>query len=293
MTFLENIDKANLKKIMLVVISVLTLVALALLLVIIVMSIDPSSPAVPDTLKESKEYTVTDKDINTGSLILADNDHPYSYAFSDDELKVCGEYRSANIEKDANGNSINKYYMNDMSGMKLTNDAMAAAHKMLTAAEAAIGEDELCIDSTYGLDEESKGERKEYATAQLIYLARIISSTAPNEKLGTSYANWLDAHAAEFGFIESFENGYRYVGTVHAANIAGNAMINSLADYITYLKENTAYNKMLKTTLNGVEYAVYYVPCKAGDTIQIPVDGTAVISGTNEGGVIVTVDMSK
>ena len=46
--------------------------------------------------------------------------------------------------------------------------------------------------------------------------------------------------------------------------------------------------------VDGVEYAIYYVACKAGDTIKAPKDlKNTTISGTNEGGVIVTVKLSK
>ena len=70
MTFLENFDKEKFKKTLLIVISALTLVALALLLVIIVVSIAPGG------IKGFKNSTVTERDLKTGTLILADDDHP-------------------------------------------------------------------------------------------------------------------------------------------------------------------------------------------------------------------------
>ncbi len=290
MTLLENIDKAKLRKILLIVISALTLIALALLLVIIVISIAPTAHTKPNM--EFKDYTVTDKDINTGTLIIADDDHPYSYEFADDELEVFGPYRDAHLSKDEGGIAINKYYMNSQSQMKLTKEAMVAAHSMLADAEAAIKEDSLCIDSTYGYDDESNGTRQEYNTASLIFLARIISSTAPNEKLSSSYAEWLDDNAVKYGFIESFEDAYRYVGEAHAKYIKDNKL--SLADYIADLKKNTSSDKVLTVKdANGAEYAVYYASCKAGDTVKVPATEEYTVSGTNEGGVVITVKLSK
>ena len=204
MTFLENVDKTKLQKITLIVISALVLTALALLLVIILMSITPKTPGLSGGLSGLTNYTVADKDMNTGTLILADDDHPYSYNFDETDLETVGPYRDANILKDENGKPINNYYMNAKNTMKLTKEAMVATHNMLVAAENAVKEDSICIDSTYKYDDESNGTRQEYNTAQLIFLAKIISSTAPNEKLSSSYANWLDKNAYKYGFIESF-----------------------------------------------------------------------------------------
>ena len=105
MTFLESIDKEKSKKKLLIVISALTLVALALLLVIIVVSIAPGG------IKGFKNYTVTAKDINTGTLILADDDHPYNYTIDASSLELCSSYRNANLKKDENGDPINKYIL--------------------------------------------------------------------------------------------------------------------------------------------------------------------------------------
>ena len=94
--------------------------------------------------------------------------------------------------------------------------------------------------------------------------------------------------------VESFEDGYRYVGAPHAKLINDNEDISTLADYIAFLKENTGYDKTVRVTVDGVEYAIYYVECKAGDTIKAPKDlANTTISGTNEGGVIVTVKLTK
>ena len=182
---------------------------------------------------------------------------------------------------------INAYYMNSQTKMKLTNEAMESLHKMLIAAEKDVQKDMLCIDSSYGYTDESTKE--EYNTAQLVYLAGILSSVEPNVELPKEYRQWLDDHAAEYGFIESFEDGYRYVGIAHAKAISDSKDIDSLADYIEYLKENTSVDKTIEIEVNGDTYKSYYVSCKEGDTIKVPKDAEYTISGTNEGGVIITV----
>ena len=281
MTFLENVDKAKLQKILLITISALMLVALALLLAIVIMSIEPTG--LQGTNMEFKDYTLTDKDVATGSLVLADDDHAYNYTFEDADLYSCGKYRNDNLEKDEEGKELNKYYMNDQSKMKLTASAMAAAHDMLVAAEAAVAKDDLLISSAYGYN---NADTQEYNTALLIYLANY-----DDVALDSAYADWFDQHAAEYGFIESFENGYRYVGVAHAKYMTDEEL--TLAEYIEYLKENTSNENGLNVKVADEDYYIYYEAAEAEESIKVPADAEYVISGTNEGGVVVTVKLDK
>ena len=287
MDFLNKFDKQQVQKITLIVIAALTILALVLLLVIVIASVNPANSfGMADGFSNVVDYTVTEKDMQTGSLVLADDNHRYNYTFSADELDVIGTYRNDRVAKDENGKLIDGYYMNSQTKMTLTKDAMAAAHNMLVDAEKAVKKDDILIQFTNGYNE---ADNEEYKTALLIYLTNY-----ENGKLDKAYSKWFDENAAKYGFIESFEDGYRYVGAPHAKLINDNEDISTLADYIAFLKENTGYDKTVRVKVDGVEYAIYYVECKAGDTIKAPKDlKNTTISGTNEGGVIVTVKLSK
>jgi hypothetical protein len=69
----------------------------------------------------------------------------------------------------------------------------------------------------------------------------------------------------------------------------------SLAEYIEYLKNNTSHDKVLKIKgADGESYGIYYVACAQGDSVNLPVatdDISYEISGTNEGGIIVTIKL--
>ena len=283
MTFLENVDKAKLQKILLITISALMLAALALLLAIVIMSIEPAG------LKEANidftDYTLEAEDVNTGNLVLADKEHKYSYEFSDSDLEPWGAYRDEHCEKNENNKNINGYYMNDKSAMKLKKEAMAAAHNMLVDAEAAVKKDDILIAFTYGYNEKNS---EEFNTALMFTLANYDGDTIDAE-----YTKWLDANATSYGFVKTLEGAaYRYVGVEHAKYMADQKL--TLADYIAYLKENTNHEKGLQLTgADGETYYVYYVTAKSGDSIKVPAKGDYTISGTNEGGVIVTVKNSK
>lgn len=269
MSFLENVDRKKLQQILLITLAVLVAIALILLLVIIINSISSGMTALND-------YTVTDKDYNTGSLILADEDHEYSYTFTDSELEILGAYRDANLEKDAEGKSINKYYLNHQSRMKMAKNVAAAAHNMLVAAEGAVKKDDILIAYTYG---HNNADNQEYNTAALMMLTNYDGGALKEE-----YRAWLDANCAKYGFVESFEDGYRYVGIPHAKYMTEKEL--TLAAYIEYLKKNTSADKALEIKDGNTTYSVYYVACNLGDEIKIP-DG-ATVSGTNEGGIVVT-----
>ena len=269
MSFLENVDRKKLQQILLIVLVALVAVALVLLLVIIINSISSG-------MSNLNSYTVTDKDFNSGSLILADDDNRYSYTFEDAELTVLGIYRDANLQKDANDKAINKYYMNSQSQMRLTNDAAAAAHNLLVAAEGAVKKDDLLIAYTYGYN---NADTQEYNTAALMMLTNYDGGALNDE-----YRAWLDANCAKYGFIESFEDGYRYVGIPHAKYMTDKKL--TLAAYIADLKKNTSADKMLEIKVGEETYSVYYIACNVGDEVKVPEGAT--ISGTNEGGIIVT-----
>ena len=299
MDFLNKFDKQQVQKITLIVIAALTVLALVLLLVIIIASINPANPfGLADGFSDLKEITVTEQDLQTGSLVLADEDHPYNpnedwldllssggKVTSEGKTYGCGDYRDENLEKDENGNSLYKYYMNEKHQMQLTKECMYFAHKMFTDAEKEVALDQLFIKYCYGYVEDANDE---YNTALLVTMAGYSDSYEVID-FPDQYRKWFDKHADEYGFIKSFEDSYRYVGVAHAKAISDSKDINSLADYIEYLKENTSVDKTIEIEVDGATYKSYYVSCQAGDTIKVPKGAEYTISGTNEGGVVVTV----
>ena len=288
MNFLENVDRTKLQKSLIVIISVLTVIALALLLVIIIASV---SDGLSNDLSnvELKDYTVTDKDLKTGSLILADSTHHYSVEAELLDLVNCKEYMMAQSDytgPQTDGVDPAKNYI-PWQDMRFSKTAMAAAHKMLTDAKNAVDQNKpLTIDAAY--DKIMHGETTfEYNTAMLMLLSDYTSGTNTRVPMSEAYREWFDNNAAKYGFIESFEDGYRYVGTVHAKYMTEKNL--SLAEYIDYLKKNTGITKSLSISLDGAEYAVYYVACEnAGEIVKVPAKGDITVSGTNEGGLIIT-----
>lgn len=312
MGFLENIDRKKLQHILLIVIAALTAIALVLLLIIIISSL---SSGLSDGFSEDQltSYKITEKDYTTGSLVLADDNHKYEVDESLLGLVGCKEYRNTQLiqggmtqaeiddKKDPDLYSKLKYL--PFRSMKLASPAMIQAHKMLNDVIAQVQDEtvqgSITIDRAYGNEDNYMNietHTNEFNTGLLMYLTETDSDVDNLIPLPEAYEKWLDEHAADYGFIKSFRYGYRYVGIPHAKHMKAEEL--TLAQYIEFLKTKTTPGKVLKIAVDDAEYAVYYVECKVGGNIPVPKqtansDGTAnntyEISGTNEGGVIVTV----
>lgn len=145
-------------------------------------------------------------------------------------------------------------------------------------------------------------ERTAGLSLDLSILNEAAASHSPYTPDG-NYA-WLTEHAADYGFIVRYPAGkadktgqegmtwhFRYVGAPHAKYMADNDLC--LEEYLEEIKKHTVSTDHLETTVNGINYEMYYVPASdTGATTQIkyPVsaDGsTPLISGDNDGGFIV------
>lgn len=287
MTFLENVDKAKFQKILLITITALMLVALALLLLIVIMSIKPAG--LQDADIAFTEYTLEDKDAKAGTLVLADKDHPYAENRTILDLVDCQTYRDEQMA--AEGISVKNYL--PYKGMMLNRAAMENAHKLLTDLKAAVEDSAaVTVDAAFDRIVYGGNDTEGYNTGLLMFLSDNTSDSGSYVALEDKYTDWLDKNAVKYGFINEFEDAYRYVGAAHSKYITDEKL--SLEEYVTLLKKNTSNEKGLAITgADGAKYYVYYVSATTGDTINVPAENEYTISGTNEGGVIVTVTIEK
>ncbi|MBR3878505.1 MAG: hypothetical protein IKJ24_00140 [Clostridia bacterium] len=287
MAFLENVDKAKLQKILLITISALMLAALGLLLAIVIMSIEPAG--LQGTDMNFTDYVLEENDTKTGSLVLADQNHKYAVDRALLDLVDCQGYRDTQMSAEG---ITEKNYL-PYKGMMLNKTAMENAHKLLTDLRAGVEDSKaVTIDAAFDRIVNGGAETEGYNTGLLMFLSDNASDSGNHIALGEDYKAWLDDNAAKYGFVNEFEDAYRYVGVAHAKYIADEKL--SLAEYVELLKKNTSNEKGLTTKdAEGNEYYVYYVSAKAGETIKVPASNEYTVSGTNEGGVIVTVKLAK
>ena len=178
---------------------------------------------------------------------------------------------------------------------------MMAKVKMLTDLAAAVGSGDTVLASGYRSfeDQESigsatKGGYSDHHTGRLCSL---------NVKSDQAKA-WLAANAAKYGFVvrypedkgdktgvTGYASAYRYVGVAHATYMTANNLC--LEEYVEYLKANVNDKSPLTVTgADGKVYDIYYYAVNGSATVKYPTNFSYTISGTNDGGVIVTVDRS-
>ena len=304
MDFLENFDKQKMQRITLIVIAALTLLALVLLLVIIISSVEGGSGTGglfgnDDVKIEYENLTVENSHLDKGSLVLINNDHKYDIP-NDLNLVLISEYRNSN-------SSDIPYSVYDKYNMKLEVTALENAHKMLCDMGKSTKNDDIMITSAFrSHSDQSSASNVIGAGYSDHHSGMLISIKASNGPLAEENLTWLDQNAHKYGFVmryaeekaevtgvSSYTQAYRYVGAAHAKYMVENNLC--LEEYVAYLKENTSHGSPLSVkTDNGSVYYVYYTAATAGDTIKVPSSNSDksynyTISGTNEGGVVVTV----
>jgi len=326
MDFLNKFDRQKLQKITLIVIASLTLIALVLLLVIIIASVEGGSPDNnidrpaetfdEPTVEPAEELTftkatVTDAQLSRGSLLLVNSNHRYDIP-TDLNLVNCYDYREQNKETNESYNLIDR-------SPRLEANAMEHAHKMLIDLGAATENHSIMISSAFRTYEDQANKEiaqghSDHHTGLLLSLT-VYGGASPylshesNEALNT----WLNDNAHKYGFVvrypenkvestgvSDYTNAFRYVGVAHSTYMKEHDL--SLEEYVDYLKENTSADKCLKlTAADGNNYAIYYVACEGGSEIEVPEqianpNGSTshpyTVSGTNEGGVIITVTLN-
>ena len=305
-----GIDRKKLQKITLTVIASLTLISLVLLLIVIIASVegqDPNKIDYPniDNVDEIEfEDTVATKDIlSHGSLLLVNGEHKYDIP-SNLSLELISTYRNAHYE----GDSL-PYGTTDINNMKLESTTMRMAHQMLFDLSNET-EEFVYITSGFRSIEEQTSKLippgySEHHTGMLMCLKNDTTGS-----LSEICSAWLAANSYKYGFIqryptdkdeltgiEDYTNAYRYVGIPHASYIVNNNLC--LEEYISYLKDNTNYKKPLSVkAYDNNTYLIYYAEASEGDKFKTPLqnatpDGSLslpfTVSGTNEGGVVVTI----
>lgn len=305
-----GMDKTRLQKITLTVIAALTLISLVLLLIIIAMSVG-DKPGVNDDedidIKlEFVDGKATEKQLQTGSLILANTSHPYT-APEDFSVVNIAEFRDGAIGRDKDLSIPYPYVSAKYKVFCMAGDAIESTHNMLMAMK----EDTKCtginVAKAYGISDEDTDIGTGYTMVLNVDPAEDATRVDQyfTHESNKDLYDWMVENAHKYGFVtrypadkaeitgvSDYTYAYRYVGVAHATLMKQKGLC--LEEYIEYLKKNTSSKNYL--TIKGADgnyYAVYYAECADTKTeIKLPVESeeyTYTISGTNCGGVVITV----
>lgn len=238
-----------------------------------------------------------------GTLILVNNSHEYTFP-SDDTSGLVNWYAYATN----NGGMV--YGGLSTSNLKINSEAVTHAHSMLTAMYTALSDkltddDKYVVSAAYrSYDDQSalhstvSAGFSDHHTGYVFTLKRTSKSLSPDDY------TWLNENAHNYGFVfrypddkepltgvSSYPNCLRYVGVAHANLMKQKGLC--LEEYIEFLKSDAKKSPASVECSNGEQYFIYYYPFTGMQSdIKVPKDAERypyTVSGTNDGGIVVTV----
>lgn len=257
--------------------------------------------------KEYKTENVDKTQINTGELILVNNSNKCQI----DGNNLVSLYENFN----------NTYTVSDKQ-VKINFSAVDAINHMFTGFYDAYGETGITVacgyrdkdvqNSLYQKEQENKSSDadswvakpgfSEHQTGYAFDLT-IIENGATYDYDGTGNYKWINNNSYKYGIVVRYPLDktqytainnepwhFRYVGKPHAYYIYKNNLC--LEEYIDILHKHKIDDPLMFTDDNNKSYMVYYVPCSGFTTdVQVPQDFIYSISGDNQSGVFVTVEL--
>ena len=248
--------------------------------------------------------TVTATDTLRGPLALVNITHKYTFPDGIGHLGSLNDKRTTHNPRVYQQSGLSDY---------MEKTALDALDQMLVDFHAATGLDNVLLKYAYRSAEEQQALVENGASTQVGYsdhhtgmgIQLAYMRNGNNYSLSTDDAyNWLFENCHKYGFAVRYPEGksdvtgvsdysdyFRYVGVAHATYMTENDLC--LEEYVAFIK-GYSDNKPLK--INGADgryYEVWYVAVDGSATVKHPTNYAYTVSGTNDGGVVVTVDRSK
>ena len=259
----------------------------------------------PDNEKvDWASFTVTATDTLQGPLVLVNTTHKYTFPDGISHLGSLNDKRTTHSPRVYQQSGLSDY---------MEKTALDALDQMLVDFNAATGLDNVLLKYAYRSAEEQQALVENGASTQVGYsdhhtgmgiqLAYVRNSN--NYSLSTDDAyNWLFENCHKYGFVIRYPEGkeditgvsdytdyFRYVGVAHATYMTEHNLC--MEEYVTLLKDYTDDKPLKINGADGRYYEVWYVAVEGSATVKHPTNYAYTVSGTNDGGVVVTVDRSK
>ena len=259
----------------------------------------------PDNEKvDWASFTVTATDTLQGPLVLVNTTHKYTFPDGISHLGSLNDKRTTHSPRVYQQSGLSDY---------MEKTALDALDQMLVDFNAATGLDNVLLKYAYRSAEEQQALVENGASTQVGYsdhhtgmgiqLAYVRNSN--NYSLSTDDAyNWLFENCHKYGFVIRYPEGkeditgvsdytdyFRYVGVAHATYMTEHNLC--MEEYVTRLKDYTDDKPLKINGADGRYYEVWYVAVEGSATVKHPTNYAYTVSGTNDGGVVVTVDRSK
>ena len=250
-------------------------------------------------------FTVTATDTLHGPLVLVNNDHAYTFPATQEHLASLNDKRVSHTPR---------IYMQSGLSTYMDSTALDALDAMLVDFHAATGKDDITLKYAYRSAEDQQALIDDGSAT--VAVGHSDHHTGLGIQLGyyrdnRTYAlstdpvyNWLFENCYKYGFVirypadkatetgvEDYGEYFRYVGVAHATYMTDQGLC--MEEYVEKLKEYDSEDPLGIKAADGKYYEVYYVAVDGSATVKHPTNYAYTISGTNEGGVVVTVDRSR
>ncbi len=246
-------------------------------------------------------------DIHKGDLILVNADAHYVTDKPSDLVTVASkktdQYSVKNNELEVREKIMEPFnrMMTDFSAATGLTDVMVISAHRTVEYQQMLYDNDLKRTGKDFSDEVAKPGESEHHTGLVMDLG-IVTSDGSKFFDASGDHIWVNENCYKYGFVVRYPESkkditkiihepwhYRYVGPVHAAVMEEKGFC--LEEYIDFLKKYPFEGEHLKTTVDGKNYEIYYVPATA-DTVEVPIpkDKEYTISGNNVDGFIVTAE---
>lgn len=245
------------------------------------------------------ERNVAAAETQFGPLVIVNEDHKYTFPATSDHLSEIYAKMVSHTPRIYEHSGLSTY---------MATVALDALDQMLVDFNAATGKDNVVIRYAYRTAKDQEGFSvqpgySDHHTGMGVQLR--YTSDGKTYLLSTDNTyDWLYNNCHKYGFVVRYPEGkeeitgvedytdyFRYVGPAHATYMKANNLC--MEEYVEYLKANHAdyKNPLGVAAANGQYYEIYYVAADA--TLHYPTNYDYEVSGTNEGGVIVTIARSQ
>lgn len=246
---------------------------------------------------------VSAQDTLHGPLALVNSTHQYTFPASDEHLSTIYDFWKA-------AHPTTQPYKLSMLSPYMETVALTAMDRLLTDFSAATGKTDVVLRWAYrsAEDQTNVGSStpagySDHHTGMGCTLS-IYDGTNTYPLSSDATYNWITDNAAKYGFIvrypadkadltgvSDYTSYFRYVGVAHATYMKANNLC--MEEYIDYLKANVTDKSPLTVTgADGRVYDIYYYTVNGSASVKVPTNYSYTLSGTNDGGVVVTIDRS-
>ncbi len=244
------------------------------------------------------KISLSDADTQTGPLILVNATHEYTFPADNSHLDLIYAVRAQHKPV--------PYQLGLSSYMERT--ALSAMDKMLSDFHAASGKSDVLVRYAY----RNQDEQSQYGSEPVGFSdfhtgfgcdLKFLSGGKQYELSSDPAYDWIKTNITKYGFVvrypdakaeitgvSDYESYFRYVGVAHASYMTEKDLC--LEEYIEELKGYTQKKPLSVTAADGKTYEIYYAEVKGKTDVKVPENFNYTLSGTNDGGVVVTVNRS-